>query len=256
MDNLVTFITIRNGKAFKRRRYTVEQPAVYFAKKNGKVTRKRKIQYVPDMETVFYDEQIKIDPAVERENVYIDKGTLRIDKDLKPNLYDFLTRHHNFDVDFRLLDIENEQLFEIAELKATDEAKAFIFKADENIIRTIAIEIISPHLGQTRDVNKLRLELRQLADKNLSVVARINEFGNSSYNQEKLLVTALLTENIIKLQGKTFSWADSDEKIFTASQANDAPKDLAIWLKNDEEGRQTQSIFAKQLTTLKKQKDV
>ena len=250
--DLVSFVTIRDGKVFPKANFIVKQPAFYLQKNNkGKVTRKRSIQYVPSLESVFVDEQLKVDPNAVRENIVIKKRPLVIDRDLFPQKVDFLERHEDFGEKFKILDLEQEQLFELKEMAETDDAKSYLLKADANVIRAIAIELISPAHGQTKRISDLRLTLRDKADKSIDVVNHINSFSKDNFNQEKLMVTTLLSSKVIKLEGKTFSWTNSDEKIYTASQAHDAPRELAVWLKNDEEGRQTQAIFLKSLEKLK-----
>jgi len=253
--DLITFVTIRDGKIFPMNRLIVKQPADYIQKDgNGRTKAKRSMQYVPSLTSVFINEQIKIDPTPVREKIeFTKKRPLVIDRDLYPNKVDFLERHEHLGVRFRVLDVAQEEMYQLKAMGESDDAKSYVLKvADANSIRAMAIEMFSPSIGQSRTVGKLRIMLREFAEQGETEVKAINDFKDDNFNQEKLLVSALLISKTIKLAGKTFSWMDSDEKIYTASQAQDAPRELAIWLKNDEEGRQTQAIFNKKIGDLKK----
>ncbi len=253
---IIIFELFKSPAGKKGRAYFVEQPSFYFEKDSkGKTIRKRQIQYCPNLESIFVDEQIKVDPKPVFETIRIDRGKITIDDELHPAKAEFLKKHRKLGVDWKILDVEADDRFEIKQFEATDRAKKFIFDANSHTIRAMAIELISPHLAQIHTIDKLRLSLRGLADTSFGYVEKINGFVDDHYHQEKLLVSALLTEKIIALVDKTFTWADSDEKIFTASQTHDAPRDLAIWLKNDEAGRQVQSIFAKKIKSKSKKQN-
>ncbi len=244
----VTFKTIKKGRA-----YLVENPSFSLQLDNkGKLKRKRAIRYVEGLESIYVDEQIKIDPDAKPTSIRIDKSRLRVDDQKDPALVWFLQKHSRYDQDFTVLDVEKEDLLEVAQWKATAKASEYIRESDDITIRALAMDIISPSAGQNRLPSRLRLQLKKLVEGDMEVVKFVNGFQEDNFNSEKLLVSTALSEKIINLAGKAFTWGDSDEKLFTASQALDAPRELCIWLKNDEEGRQVQaSLTAKLKETVK-----
>jgi len=245
---IISFVTFPK----KRRYFIVEQPS-FVMKKNtsGKNVRKRSTKYVPTLDTIFVDEQLKIDPNAVEEAIAISNGRLTVDDEAFPHKVDFLKTHHDFGKKFKILNIEEDEELELMAFEASDKAKKNITTAKDSVIRAMAIEFISPSAGQNKSVKSLRISLRKFTENNPDFVNRINDFANDSFNNEKLMVSTLLSKKVIKLVGKSFSWADSDESIYTASQAQDAPKSLAIWLKNDKAGRQAMSSFVEKLEKLK-----
>ena len=112
------------------------------------------------------------------------------------------------------------------------------------------MEFINPNVAKAKSANKLRISLKERCDVDIDLAKNIIKFNNESLSQEKLLIATLIEKDIIHLQGKRFIWADSEELIFVAPQASNATNDFALWLKNDSEGREIQSIFTDKVEKL------
>tara|TARA_R100000781_G_scaffold113283_1_gene81467 strand:+ start:2184 stop:2963 length:780 start_codon:yes stop_codon:yes gene_type:complete len=244
----------------------VKNPFIYTEKYKsgpniGKAKKKRQVRYVEHLDSIFMDEQITIDPKAEATPVYIKKGVKLVEDD-NTQLAEFLRIHNDNELNggriFKEVDVEKEELYEIEKYEAVDSAKANIMKADDNTLRAAAVFFLNPSYID-KSPSTLKIKLRQNVeittnptDKE-SFVSKINAFFAEKNNNEKLLTTIALNENIIKIvNGKKIAWDDSNEVIYVAGQTKDVIQDFAVWLKTDEEGRQMLSVLSDKIDKLKK----
>lgn len=247
----------------------VKNPFIYIEKhksgtNKGKAKQKRQVRYVEHLDSLFVDEQVTVDPQALATPIYIKKGIIKIDDD-NQQLIDFFKMHEDNEENggrrFKEVNVENEELYELQKFEAIDSVKHSIMKANENTLRTAAVFFLNPSY-LTKSISTIKLKLRQTVDVSTdkpteptSFVAKLNAFFDEKNNNEKLLATIALSENIIQIVGgKKMAWMDSGEVIYVGSQANDVIKDFAVWLKNDEEGRQMAGILSKKIDALKKEK--
>ncbi len=240
----------------------VQQPIAYYERKaNGEVKRKRQIQYVEDLETVFVDEQRKLVDNPKPTPIYITRSSLRIPDDNLP-MIKLLTIHPHNEANggklFKLIDVKKDELYEINAFEKLDKARATLGNADDNLIRAVAAWFLGSNYISQR-IPKLKIILRKKLEMNLKLtdgktlfVNAFNEFMNEKNNQEKLMVTLALSKDIIKiLDGKTIAWGNSDEPIYTGTQPEYIVREFSGWVKNDEEGRNVLKLIAEKIENLK-----
>lgn len=247
----------------------VQQPIAYYEKyktdgktwKKGQVKRKRQIQYVEDLETIFVDEQRKLVDNPKPTPIYITRSSLRIPDDNLP-MIELLSIHPHNEANggslFKFINVEKDELYQIEEFEALDKAREALGKADNNLIRAVAAWFLGTDYISHR-IPKLKITLRRKLEMNLKLtdgktlfVNAFNEFINEKNNQEKLMVTLALSEDVIKiLDGKTVAWGNSDDPIYTGSQAEYIVREFSVWVKNDEEGRNVLKLIAEKLSNLK-----
>ena len=237
----------------------VNQPFIYTelhksGVKKGKQKSKRQVQYVEHLDSVFVDEQKKIEDNPTPTPIYIKKGIISIDEN-DTQLVDTFRMHPDNVVNggnlFKEVDVAKDELYEIEKLEALDEARVNIMKADENALRAAAVFFLNPNY-LTKTVSTLKLKLRnavqiasQQVDDQTKLVQRINDFFDDKNNNEKLAVTIALKEDVIRiLGGKRIVWSDTEELLYTSGQSKDVIQHFAIWLRNDKEGRQVLSVIA------------
>lgn len=257
-----TFKTLKKSYAL-----IIEQPVLYnerfdSGKNKGKVKSKRKIQYVKGLDTIFVDEQISVlghipDPTP----IYISKGIITINDD-EIHMIDLMNKHQdnkeNGGTLFKLLDVEVEEIYQIGEYQALDNARKSISDADDNVIRALGLWFLGNAKLKDR-VPTLRIALRKRAEQNPKLangkhfVEELNNFIADKNNNEKLLITVALAEDILRIEnGKTIVWGDSGEAIYTGSQATEIVRDFAIWVSTSEEGRQALKLITDKVGALQK----
>lgn len=243
----------------------VKQPAIYYERfktgdRKGKVKRQRQIQYVEGLDTIFVDEQRKLIDKPVATHIYITKGVLNVEDEniTKKALMD---AHPDNEANggnlYKLVDVVNDELYQIKELEKLDKAKASLSEADDNLIRTVAAWFLGTSYI-TQRVSKLKLTLRNKLEMNLKLtdgktlfVDAFTNFMAEENNQEKLMVTLALKEEIIKIiDGKTIAWAEFDDPIYTGSQATFIVREFATWVKNDEEGRNVLKLIAEKISNI------
>ena len=109
-----------------------------------KTTRKKRfIQYVANLDTIYVDEQIKIlGSKPSPDPIYIVKGKLDVEED-NTSLVKFMNIHsdnkENGGNEFRKLDVEKEDLFEVQQYEKTSKVQSAIMEADEKLARSIGV---------------------------------------------------------------------------------------------------------------------
>ena len=261
MGKKITFKTLNKTHAV-----TVRQPAMYNEKyasgnKSGKVKRKRQIQYVENLESIFVDEQKLIEDNPRPTSLYLLKGLMTIDAD-NITLVELMEKHPDNVANggklFKFLNVEAEELYEIKQYEAMDKAKHSLSKSDDNTIMAVSVWFLG-NGSLTRRISKLKIALRLKIDQNPKMgaksdfVTELNKFFDDKNNDEKLMTTVALTEGVIRIEnGKTIVWDDSDEAIFTGSQPNNVTKEFAVWVKSTEEGRQIIKLISDKVEALDK----
>lgn len=227
--------------------------------KKGKVKSRRQAQYNEDYQSIYVDEQRKIDPQAKPTTVIIRKGKVLVDND-NISLLEALRTHpdniKNGGKEFKEVDIEKEDLYEIEAFKLLDEANMYLMTADDSDIRTLATDVIGVHVVHEK-LSKLRKQLRSMASvksneksEKLAVELRqtIVKFKEDENKTERLLTVVALENNVISLkQGNKIVWGNTSELIFTATQKNDVIKEFSLWIKNDKEGREIYTSIAKKI---------
>jgi hypothetical protein len=243
----------------------VEQPVPFFEKhksgvNKGKTRRKRMIQYVEDLDTIFVDEQRKLADKVVRTPIYITRNTIKCD-DNEISKIELLNAHPDNVLNggklFKLVEIEKEELFELKKYEEMDRAKLALMGADDNLVRAIAVWFLGQRHIHER-VPKLKILLRQklemnllMADGKTEFAAALNAFMQEKTHDEKLLIVLAIEKGIIRIEdGRKIAWGDSGDAMFIGSQANDVVKEMAVWVKTDEEGRETLKLIANKISNL------
>lgn len=248
---MATFKTLKKSNVV-----IVQQPITYLEKFTsganiGKVKRKRMIQYCAELETIFVDEQRKIVDNPMPTPIYLNKGHLKVDDD-NITMMELMECHPHNEANggnlFKLLDIDTEEVLELAHYKTTFEAVNAVLTASDNEVRAVAVWF----LGQSfldKSISKIKIVLKQRIESDIKIAQDVSSFLLDKNNEEKLLVTLALDEEIIKIvEGKKVEY--NGEVIYISAQAHDVIKDFAVWLKSDEEGR----IFLKALASKLKSK--
>jgi hypothetical protein len=243
-DQFTIFKTVKSANIV-----IIQQPATYLERypdnnkqgKAGKVKRKRQIQYVEYLDTIFVDEQKSQDQDLKISPVYLaKKGSIKVDND-NITLIKFLTLHPDNIANggklFKLVNVAKDEEFEIESYEKLIEAEGSILGANDNLLRVISVWFLgNSYLNERASKLKKILILKAKNDNNF--VDNLNKFIDDKNNEEKLTVTIALKEDIVKLVGgKTIAWSDTGAVIFNGSQATDVIKEYAIWVQNDEEGR-------------------
>ena len=246
----------------------VKQPFIHVEKhksgvKKGKMKKKRQIQYVEHLDSIYIDEQKSIEDNPKPTPIYLKKGVITIDDEENTQKIEALRLHPDNEANggrlFKEVNIEQEEIYEIQRFEALDKARTSIMTAEENVLRAAAVFFLHPsYLKKTSSTIKIRLreavEAASLKKNDPThFMLKINNFFAEKTNNEKLTVTLALHEGIILLtEGKKIVWTDSKDAIYIAGQAKDVIKDFATWLKTDEEGRQTLSAIADKIEQLNK----
>lgn len=242
----------------------IEQPSTYYEKdKKGKVVRKRQIQYVAELDTIFVDEQRQQMENPKSSPIYITRSILKVEDDNRP-LLEFMEKHSDNEANggrvFKLMDIEKEEIYEVERFESMDKARSLLSEANDTLVRAIAVWFLgTSHIDQR--IPKLKITLRNKLDMNLKLAdgktdfaTALIDFINDKNSDEKLLITVALKENIIKIvNGKSIAW-EGDEVIYIGSQAGNVVQEFAVWAKNDEEGRSVLKIITEKINHITKGK--
>lgn len=252
----VTYVNVkaRKGATIVRQNITVtEDVKIGNTKKTQK--KKRLIQYVKTLDTIYVEEQIQImgGEKPSPDPIYIHKGKLDVDEN-DTALIKFMDIHPdnkaNGGHEFRKLDVEKEDLFEVNKFKKTSKISSTIMDAEENLARSIAVWFLGTAYIKMK-INKLKKALYTRCQGDFDFVEKVEAFMADKATNQKLMVTLSLTENIIAIvDGKKIAWMDNGEIgeiIYIGSQAKDLVTDFSVWLKTDEEGRETLQLIADKL---------
>tara|TARA_R110000772_G_scaffold35637_8_gene85843 strand:+ start:1975 stop:2757 length:783 start_codon:yes stop_codon:yes gene_type:complete len=250
-------MAIKTFTSFKSRRggLIIENPSfeIIKHKTTKKVISKRRIRYCEGAQSVYLDEQMKLDPTLEASPIVIGKKNLSLDEERDPLKIEFLTKNQHFETQtstgYKILNVDEDDLYEVKAYELSTKARAIILDGEENLVRSMIIEFISVNTALHTKINKMKTILIQKMEREGGLFAeKVIEFANSKTNNEKLVISLAITEGIIAINdGKTVSWAVSGEAIYVASQAVSAIKDFAVWMKTDEEGRQVLKAISDKL---------
>jgi hypothetical protein len=223
-----------------------------------KQKKRRIIRYVDSMDTIYVDEQDKIDPNAKQSNKAFIRGLLKVDPDdhvLVKYLEKLPMNKANGGQLFKELIIDEEDKYEIERFKRITDAQSILTKADDKLIRAIGIEFIGQGaIGLT--TTKIMMKVRPLIEQDRvdpetkkSFIDRFTKFSKSKDIDEKLMLSMALQEGILKIHnGKSIKWGiDGEEVIFTGSQAGSVLDEVSSWFKIDKEGQTTLATIAKKL---------
>jgi hypothetical protein len=230
---------------------------IYYASgtNKGKVKKIEPIMYSKDYDTIIVEELKRIDANVKATSLSTRKGQFRVQED-DIYLLEFLRGSEqnvaNGGKLFQEVDVKKEEAFQLEGYVAYDRAIQAIMRADTEQAKALAMTFISPsavHLS----VQKIKLDLRRRLGTSDKFVEQVNAFMDDNISEERLLIATALNEKIIQLaDGRSFSWKESGEIFFRASQSAVSADELALWLKNDEEGRHYLKALAKKVAEIKK----
>ena len=266
----VVFKTLKKRKAVIVKSDFTANEKYKTGTKEGKTKRKRRVRYSESFDSIFYDEQIKLDPHsgnVSSDPIYI-KNNVLVVQDNNPQLIETMRMSPlniaNGGKLFKELDIAKEEEYEIEKWEKLNDIRGLIFKADENTLRTAAVFHLNPN-SITKTASTLKINLvnaietsasNEIDDKGKlnddSLVKKLESFFEDKSNDEKLMATIGIKEGFIKIVGgKKMAWEDG-EVIFLGAQQKDIIKDFAVWMKTQEEGRQVLSVLSEKIAKLKK----
>tara|TARA_R110000850_G_scaffold124294_1_gene242515 strand:+ start:4275 stop:5057 length:783 start_codon:yes stop_codon:yes gene_type:complete len=233
-----------------------EEVAEEGSKKKQK--KRRIIRYVDSMDTIYVDEQDKIDEKAKQTNKAFIRGLLKVDPDdhvLIKYLEKLPMNKANGGDLFKELIIDEEEKYEIEKFKRITDAQSILTKADEKLIRAIGIEFIGQSaIGLT--TTKIMMKIRPLIEQDKldqatgkSFIDRFTKFSKSKDIDEKLMLSMALQEGVLKIHnGKSIKWGiDGEETIFTGTQAGSVLDEVASWFKIDKEGQTTLAAIAKKI---------
>jgi len=258
--SIIVFKTVKKSHAI-----IVKQPFMYYEKytqgaNKGKTKKKRQVQYSETLDSIFVDDQKKIEEKPRPTPIFIKNGSFTVDEEDK-GLLEVMRIHPDNIANgghvFKEVNVSEEELYEIKKYEATLEAKGLVMSAEKDSLISCAVFFLGQsYLRKTESKIKIDLikkidenSVLKLDDKNL--IVKMTRFFQDKNNAEKLATTIALKEGIISLVGgKKMVWSDSQETIFNASQSGDAIIEFSVWLKNDEEGRQVLSALTDKIDSL------
>jgi hypothetical protein len=223
----------------------------------GKVKQIQPIMYCKDYDTIIIEELRKIDPDVKPTSLSTRKGTFRVQED-DIYLLDYLRSSEQNAANggriFQEIDVKKEEAFQLDGYASYDKAISAVMGADADQARALALTFISP-AAVHYSLQKIKLDLRRQLGSSDKLVEKVNSFMDDKIASERLLIATALTENIISLvEGRKFVWTDSNETFYTSSQSSVAADELALWLKNDKEGRQYLKSISEKVEDIPKKK--
>jgi len=244
--NYVHFVALNKVNALIIKQPITVTERITRGANTGQVKAIREIQYVPNLNTIYTEEQKKLTPKPEIEPIYLRRKPLSI-PDTEINKIAFMRAHPDNEANggkvFKELDVTKEDTLQLEAFEKIDKAKSTLYTASETLIRAISAWFLKPSYIHM-EINRVKLAIRNKLDENPKLsngkefVDVFNEFIESKNNEEKLLTVLCIEKGIIRISdGKKIVWADSDELIFVGSQVNDVLDEFCMWLKNDKDGR-------------------
>lgn len=220
----------------------------------GKVKQIQPIMFCKDHDTIIVEELKKIDATLKPTSLSTRKGTFRVQEDdiyLLEYLRASAQNEANGGKLFKEIDVAQEDAFQLEGYAAFDKAINAVMQADKAQAKALALTFISPSAVHN-SVQNIKLSLRRSLALDDKLVEKVNNFMDEKISEERLLIATALTGKIIALhEGRKFLWAQSKEVFYTASQAGAAVDELALWLKNDKEGRQYLKALSDKVAELK-----
>jgi len=208
--------------------------------REGQVSKIIPIMFNRDHSSIIVSELKALDPLIKATSLFTKRGVFRVQSD-DMALLEFLRESEQNEKNggrlFREVDVKKEEAFQLEGFEAYDKAISSVMGADKNVIKALALEFIDPSAVHKSPQN-IKLDLRRKLGNSDKLVESVNLFMSEDVSEEKLAVAIALNEGIIEIQeGRKFVWADSKEQFYISAQASDATQALALWLKNDKEGR-------------------
>lgn len=242
----------------KTTHYILQNPSTYTERdKNGKVVKIIPIQYTEGIPTIIASEQKKSYPGIEPTSIYIKNGIHNVSED---NIYlvEFMRKTKDNQANggkvIQEIDVEKDEIYQLESYEKLDDARNHVRNADDNETRAMAMWFMG-HEYIKEPLNKIKIALRKRVEADPKFVDEINAFAKEKTSDEKLLITLAINNDIIAIRdGRKVVWAESNETIFMGSQSGDIQRDMSVWLKTDEEGRQYAKLIAEKIKGIKKDK--
>lgn len=245
----------------------VKQPFMVDVKNaKGKTTSRKPAQYNDTMESIYIEDQKKLDENPKPTPLYIKRSTMLVDNN-DPALLEAMNKHSDNIANggklFKAVNVKEEELFEIQAFEALDAATSIIMTAKDSELRTLAIDLIGVHEIKTR-ASALKKKLRMMvSQKNepsaelhaATLRAKVIAFSEEKSKEERLLTTIALSSDVVYIKGgNKIAWSDSEDIIYTGSQNKDVVREFSNWLKTDEQGRLIYTTLTSKLEKLNKSK--
>lgn len=250
----------------KTSHWILKNPSTFTERdKNGKVKSITPIRYVEGIPTIIQEEQDAKYKGREKSTIYIQNGVLTVSED-DIYLIEFLRKTDQNEINggrvFKEIEVEKEELYEMESYYEMDDARQAIRNGDENEVRAMAMWFMTEGAVKM-DLAKIKMALIKRVEEDSKVVKKdkvsfakqINDFVKEKSSDEKLLVTLASQHNIIGIKdGRRVVWGGTDEVIFLSPSQGDIWRNMAVWLKNDEEGREYAKLIADKIKAIKKEK--
>jgi len=248
----ITFKTLSKRKVIILKQNISFNERFKTGKKKGKVSRKRVIRYVEDLESIFVDEQNKIDPKATRTHIKIIGGVMHVDED-NINLLKFLRASPENEANggkiFREVDVEKDEEIGMDRYYKIQEAKKFILDAskdDKVQLMNVAISLLG-HSYKNKTVFQNVQTLTNRVEHDLDFAQTIIKFFNDNDTQRRTVALAM-TQGMIEVRdGKNVCWGDDGEKIYAGSQSANVVDEFVLWVKTNEEGQQIMKVITEKL---------
>jgi len=221
-------------------------------KRSKPIKKRRMIRYVESLDSIYVDEQDKVDPSAKQSNIAFVKGILKIDSRNHVLIEYIEALPHNKSNGGKMFKehiIDEEDRFEIERYNRIVKASSVLMEAEENLIRAFGVEFIGANsLGYT--INKIKMTIRPLIDNDSNgFIERFMKFSKSDLVNEKIALALALNLSILEIHnGKNIRWAiDGRETIFSGTQAGSVMDEISSWFKIDKEGQTTLASVAKKI---------
>lgn len=209
----------------------------------------REIKYVKGANSIFADD---ISPKLKRTPNEFLNGRLDVPKSDKIR-NEYLQKHPDFGVKFRLLDIEGEAEKELEKLDAVYKALAELETLDASQQEAVAVELFGDLATQNWKDEKTRLELKKyvMDDKNLTPngVQKAQHFLSVMKDEQtevKFLIINALRKNIISISAdKTAIKWESGEDLISVPVGKKPINEMATFLMSKKGTNTLQSLAEK-----------
>lgn len=220
--------------------------------KAGQTKSIRMAQYCDTLESIYIEEQKKIEKNPRVTPIYIRKGKLLVDPDETPLLIEAMRNHEDNVANggklFREVDANKDEIEAIKLYQELDKIRSYIMSSKPHEAKTMGLFYLG-HSTLNISAEKIKLKLREKVEQNIDFRKQLIEFSELKNKKEKLIATIALIEQEIYLEGKVVYWTKDKEKIYIAPQQSDAINSFADWLILDKEGRE---VYASLLDSLDK----
>jgi hypothetical protein len=255
--NRKTYVTLKKSRACNLPQNVTVTTETTKQGVKGVIKKRRIIRYVETLDSIFVDEQDKVDPNAKQTNKAFIKGILRVDEEDHVLIKYIETLPHNIANGgkmFKEYIIDEEDKFEIERYNRIVKASSVLMEAEENLVRAFGVEFIGAmSLGYTN--NKIKMAIRPLIDADSDgFIERFMKFSKSNMINEKIALAIALNLSILEIHnGKNIRWAiDGRETIYAGTQAGSVMDEVAAWFKTDKEGQTTLASVAKKIKEHKK----